>query len=234
MKSALALVAFVSLSALVVASPHDIVHQHRDAAPTNSADTCSGWVQKFRGKATFTASNNSSLDYCKQAPACGQYFTSGFTAAVNELAFGAQLNNGPGDACGRCFYVKPQWDPSEPDFKLPPGLGITVMVNNLCTNSSGSTPQTNLCGQTVSDRLNSFDKYMHFELCTPSGAWDAFYPGKQPRTMVGKYQEVPCTGSTTAWKGGQGTIFAEDSCMAPVNAPRWPKTACGNKGCPPP
>ncbi|KAF8479524.1 endoglucanase V-like protein [Russula ochroleuca] len=227
MKSALALVAYASLFTLVVASPHDIVHQHRDAARANSARTCSAaWEQKFRGTASFTASSSNSN--CKQAPACGESFSSGFTAAVNELAFGAQPNNGPGDACGRCFYVKPLEDPSESNVKLPSGLGITVKVNNLCTSSSGST--SNLCGQTVSHRSNELDLDVHFELCAPSGAWDAFYPGEQPRTMIGKFHEVSCD----EWEGSQGNSLWDGSCMAPANPPFWPKTACGNKGCAPP
>ncbi|KAF8479521.1 endoglucanase V-like protein [Russula ochroleuca] len=226
MKSSLALaIIFVPLSTLVVASPNGIVHRGcDDGAANNSKNKCGDWVQKPKGQASFTSAED-----CVLAPSCGQNFTSGFTAAVNELAFGS--NHSFGDACGRCFKITPTKDPFSPKFTGPFGNHIIVKVNNLCLphNDSGNASQPNWCGQTVSNPLNTFNMSMHFDLCAPSGASAAFFP--PPRlAMLGKFQEVSCN----EWKGSQGNPVWNGSCMAPANAPFWPATSCGNEGCPPP
>ena len=88
--------------------------------------------------------------------ACGVNFTSGFTSAVNELAFGS--NHSFGDACGRCFQITPTADPFNSSFQGPFGNTIIVKVNNLCLN--GPTSQHNWCGQTVSKPKNEFNASM--------------------------------------------------------------------------
>ncbi|KAI0690532.1 hypothetical protein BC835DRAFT_1417742 [Cytidiella melzeri] len=66
-----------------------------------------GYVQRASGTASFT-----------QYTGCGTpaYGTSasGFTAAVDQLAFGAAPGSGAGDACGRCFAITGIEDPSLP------------------------------------------------------------------------------------------------------------------------
>ena len=69
-----------------------------------------------------------------------------------------------------------------------------------------------------------------FDICAPQGAptdtWSKFYPFDD-KPMIGKFHEVPCS----QWTGSEGISISKDSCMAPADAPRWPKhSACGNKG----
>ena len=61
--------------------------------------------------------------------ACG-YTGSGFTAAINQLAYGAPPGLGPGDACGRCFQLTGTKDPYSPDY-AGPFKSIVVKVTNL-------------------------------------------------------------------------------------------------------
>ena len=61
--------------------------------------------------------------------ACGKT-GSGFTAAMNQLAFGAPPGLGPGDACGRCFSLTGTADPFSPAF-TGPFHSIVVKVTNL-------------------------------------------------------------------------------------------------------
>ncbi|KAI0286107.1 endoglucanase V-like protein, partial [Russula aff. rugulosa BPL654] len=202
MKSALLLV-LASLSSLVV------------VACQNATCDPNGWVQNPSGCATFTSAHNCAT------PSCGVNFTSGFTAAVNELAFGS--NHSFGDACGRCFNITPTADLFAANFSGPFGNSIIVNVNNLCVNHAGS--QHNFCGQTVSNPKNDFGESMHFDLCDLTGASQAFFPpGRQ--AMRGTFQEVSCT----LWQGSTGTPIWNGSCMAPQDAPFWPTPACGNRG----
>ena len=85
--------------------------------------------------------------------ACGQ-IVNGYSAAVNELAFGA--NSAAGGACGRCFEITPTSDPYSPSFTGPFGNTIVVKVNDLCPASGNNQ----WCGQSVSNPLNSFGKPM--------------------------------------------------------------------------
>jgi hypothetical protein len=167
-------------------------------------------------------------------------FTSGFTSAVNELAFGS--NHSFGDACGRCFQITPTADPFNSSFQGPFGNTIIVKVNNLCLNNNAS--QHNWCGQTVSHPKNEFNVSMQcvltfsirtwsadiktnrsFDLCDLSGSSQAFFPTGR-LAMIGDYQEVSCT----LWKGSAGTPLWNGSCVADENAAFWPTPACGNEG----
>ena len=102
--------------------------------------------------------------------ACGVNFTSGFTSAVNELAFGA--NNSYGDACGRCFRITPTEDPFDLSYEGPFGNTIIVKVNNLCIKHP--VEEYNWCGQTVSHPKNDFNVSMQYVLL-PSRAWYVLY-----------------------------------------------------------
>ena len=61
--------------------------------------------------------------------ACGKT-GSGFTAAMNQLAFGAPPGLGAGDACGRCFSLTGNKDPFSPAF-TGPFNSIVVKVTDL-------------------------------------------------------------------------------------------------------
>lgn len=81
------------------------------------------WVQRASGSASFTQYSGCG------APACGKT-ASGFTAAVNQLMFGASPGLGPGDACGRCFSVTATADPFSPAY-MGPFHTIVVKVTDL-------------------------------------------------------------------------------------------------------
>ena len=57
--------------------------------------------------------------------ACGIAAT-GYTAAINQLSFGAAPGDGAGDACGRCFRLTGSADPYSPSYTgpwVPPAIG---------------------------------------------------------------------------------------------------------------
>ena len=90
---------------------------------------------------------------CSIPVACGKT-ASGYTAAMNQLAFGASSGQGAGDACGRCFSVAGSVDPHSPDNKGP-FKSIVVKVTDMCS-AQGHNAQW--CGQTVSNPTNSFNQ----------------------------------------------------------------------------
>ena len=61
--------------------------------------------------------------------ACGKS-ASGFTAAMNQLAFGAPPGLGAGDACGRCFLLTGTADPYSPAY-TGPFYSIVAKVTDL-------------------------------------------------------------------------------------------------------
>lgn len=61
--------------------------------------------------------------------ACGKT-GSGFTAAINQLAFGSAPGLGAGDACGRCFALTGTADPFSPAY-TGPFHSIVVKVTDL-------------------------------------------------------------------------------------------------------
>ena len=102
------------------------------------------YVQKSSGSASFTmysgcGSPGDDDNHCSYLGrpvtelfltiACGMT-GSGFTAAINQLAFGAPPGLGPGDACGRCFSLTGTADPYSPAF-TGPFNSIVVKVTNL-------------------------------------------------------------------------------------------------------
>jgi hypothetical protein len=62
--------------------------------------------------------------------ACGISAGSGFTAAINQLAYGAPPGMGAGDACGRCFRLTGTGDPYTPSY-AGPFHSIVVKATNL-------------------------------------------------------------------------------------------------------
>jgi hypothetical protein len=154
----------VFLSTFAFAS-HGIVHQHRCTSEVDTtASTNDGWGQAHSGNASFTEywGCNTPCKLCVYFrglvlhrvhadrdvffAACG-ITTSGYTAAVNTFAFGA--NSASGDACGRCFNITSNEDPYSPSYSGP-FKSIVVRVSNLCPINSNEE----WCGQTASKPLN--------------------------------------------------------------------------------
>ena len=187
MKSAVALT-LALLSAFAVAS-HGVVHHHRRQCSTagmgsNSGEpNANGWHQVAQGSASFTVYSGCQ-EPCKLCgvyfrdlalhkahadprhglcffPACGGRISSGYTAAVNTLSFGATSSFG--DACGRCFSITPTKDPYSPDYTGPFGNTIVVKVNDLCPISGNAE----WCSQTQEDSLNQFGEPMQCVLAFP-------------------------------------------------------------------
>lgn len=106
--------------------------------------TIGGYVQKSSGSASFTVysgggpgGDNSPLPsrtrpYADsfETIACGIPVITGYTAAINQLAFGAPGGQGAGDACGRCFFLNGTKDPYSPDY-AGPFYSIVVKVTDL-------------------------------------------------------------------------------------------------------
>ena len=86
--------------------------------------------------------------------ACGYSASSGFTAAINQLSYGAPGGVGPGDACGRCFAVTATADPYSPNYTGPFGQTIVVKVTDLCPVDGNEV----WCGQQNGNPLNQFGK----------------------------------------------------------------------------
>ncbi|KAH9066238.1 endoglucanase V-like protein [Lactarius vividus] len=120
--------------------------------------TMGDYVQNPSGTASFTF--YSGCNY----PACGKT-ASGYTAAMNQLAFGAPSGLGAGDACGRCFKITGCADPYSPSNEGP-FKSIIVKVTDMCPVQGNEQ----WCGQTLSNTTNSFGQSVHFDLCQESGA----------------------------------------------------------------
>ncbi|ETW79013.1 glycoside hydrolase family 45 protein [Heterobasidion irregulare TC 32-1] len=123
-----------------------------------------GYVQNSSGSASFTMYSGCG------SPACGKT-ASGFTAAINQLAFGSGPGLGPGDACGRCFSLTGQADPYSPAF-TGPFKTVIVKVTDLCPVSGNEE----WCGQSTSATTNQHGAPFHFDLCEDTGAAAAFFP----------------------------------------------------------
>jgi EXPB1-like domain 1 len=123
-----------------------------------------GYVQNAADAASFTVYSGCGT------PACGVTAT-GFTAAINQLSFGAAGGEGAGDACGRCFAISGTADPYSPSFAGPFST-IVVKVTDLCPVGGNA----DWCEQTQANPLNKHGQPVHFDLCSDSGAAAAFFP----------------------------------------------------------
>jgi hypothetical protein len=109
----------------------------------NAGKTANKYLQQPSGSASFTmysgCGSGGNDNHCSHPGrpvtelfliiACGKT-TSGFTAAMNQLAFGASPGLGPGDACGRCFSLTGTADPYSAAY-TGPYYSIVVKVTNL-------------------------------------------------------------------------------------------------------
>ncbi|KAF8889343.1 endoglucanase V-like protein [Infundibulicybe gibba] len=157
-----------------------------------------GYIQNPSGAASFTMYSGCG------APACGKS-ASGFTAAINQLAFGSPPGLGAGDACGRCFSVTGTADPFSPAF-TGPFHTIVVKVTDLCPVSGNQE----WCGQSTSNQNNQHGKPFHFDICEDTGGSSAFFPSGHG-ALTGTFTEVSCS-------------------QCGETAGNWPAVGCGNKG----
>ena len=104
----------------------------------------------FRDNSGFRSLNHNNLLACGVAG-------SGFTAALNQLTFGAAPGAGPGDACGRCFSLTANKDPFSPSF-TGPFHTIVVKVTDLCPVAGNEE----WCGQTTSNPLNQHSEPVQY------------------------------------------------------------------------
>ncbi|KAI0287817.1 hypothetical protein BC826DRAFT_1042101 [Russula brevipes] len=156
--------------------------------------------------------------------------TSGYTAAANELAFGARRSHG--DACGRCFKITATADPYSSEYKGP--FGNTIITVSHPVNQYNMTMQY-VVASPLSFAFGLCDKFwekkiVSFDLCSDSGASAAFFP-KNRGAMVGVYEEVSCN----QWAGSAGQKLWNGACLAPKDTAFWPSMSgsCGNEDNPP-
>ncbi|KAJ7065205.1 endoglucanase V-like protein [Mycena amicta] len=185
-----------------------VLHSALAAAP-------GGYIQvPGPGNASFTMYSG-----CQQ-PACGVAST-GFSAAINQLAFGSVPGLGPGDACGRCFSLTGNHDPFSPAFTGPFGQSIIVKITDMCPVAGNAE----WCGQTATSDTNQFNMPVHFDICEDTGGSAIFFPSGHG-ALTGTFQEVSCS----LWKGSDGGSLFNGACIIGENAPLWPSIGCGNQG----
>jgi len=172
-----------------------------------------GYVQSASGTASFTHYSGCG------SPACGKT-ASGYTAAINQLAFGSAAGAGAGDACGRCFAVTGKADPYSPGY-TGPFKSIVVKVTDLCPVNGN----VEWCGQTQSNHNNAHGQPFHFDICDDTGGSNAFFPSGHG-ALTGTFQEVSCS----QWSGSDGGALWTGACLSGESAGNWPATGCGNKG----
>ncbi|TDL23794.1 endoglucanase V-like protein [Rickenella mellea] len=172
-----------------------------------------GYIQSPSGTASFTYYYG-----CGQA-GCGKTAT-GYTAAINQLAFGSVPGLGPGDACGRCFSITAHQDPYSPAF-TGPFKTIVVKVTDMCPVNGNQE----WCGQTQANPKNQHGMQSHFDVCVDTGGANAFFPSGHG-ALTGTFQEVSCS----KWSGSDGPALWTGGCLSGETAPLWPSTGCGNKG----
>ncbi|KZS94519.1 endoglucanase V-like protein [Sistotremastrum niveocremeum HHB9708] len=180
-------VLLLALSSSVISSPLDLEER-----------ATGGYIQNPSGTASFTYYSGCG------SPACGIAASSGYTAAISQLAFGSTPGSGAGDACGRCFSLTGQADPYSPSY---------------------TGPFHSIVVKTVANPENQYQKPVHFDLCQDTGASNVFFPSGHG-ALTGTYTEVPCS----QWSGHDGSPLWTGACLSGETAPIWPSTGCGNKG----
>lgn len=123
--------------------------------------------------------------------ACAFYTYPGYSAAVSQNLYGVGPGAGAGPACGTCWLLTGQTDSSGNTLSNA-GTNIVVMVNNLCP-AQGNP----LCSQNGLSGTNQYGANVNFDLCSDSGAQQAFFGNSGVGLAVGTAQQVDCS----AWKG---------------------------------
>ena len=108
----------------------------------------------------------------EKLPACGPNAKTtvgtGF-AATNRLNYeaGGNVVNGIGQGCGTCWHLQPQENPF-PSNGNRFGTPVVVKINDECADGG-------YCDQTAASPNTLYQKELHFDLCTVSGAADQFF-----------------------------------------------------------
>ncbi|KAG7440465.1 uncharacterized protein BT62DRAFT_938001 [Guyanagaster necrorhizus] len=145
----------------------------------------------------------------------------GYSAAMNQLAFGSSSGLGAGDACGRCFAITGTEDPYSTSYSGP-FYSIIVKVTDLCPVSGNEE----WCGQTQSDLTNEWGMPFHFDICEDTGGSAAFFPSGHG-ALTGTFEEVDCS----EWTGSDGSSLWIGACLDGECATFWPTVdGCGNQG----
>ncbi|KAI9653128.1 MAG: hypothetical protein M1831_006212 [Alyxoria varia] len=132
--------------------------------------------------------------------ACGTPNQSGYTAALSESQFGVGPGAGAGPACGKCYQLTIDSDSSGAPMEKKT---ITVTVNNLCP-VQGNAEWCQV--------PNQHGAGIHFDLCSDTGAADAFFTGS--KAGLGTAEEVSCGG------GGGGSQNSTESGGQQEQAPQ--------------
>ncbi|THH30115.1 hypothetical protein EUX98_g4074 [Antrodiella citrinella] len=172
-----------------------------------------GYVQAPSGSASFTMYTGYG------SPACGKSAT-GYTAAINQLAFGSEPGMGAGDACGRCFALTGTADPYSPAYTGPFNT-IVVKVTEMCPVANN----VEFCGQTTSSPNNQHGVPFNFDIFEDTGGAAAFFPSGHG-ALTGTFTEVSCS----LWSGSDGDALWNGACLAGETAGLWPAVGCGNQG----
>ncbi|KIY02756.1 uncharacterized protein Z520_01221 [Fonsecaea multimorphosa CBS 102226] len=119
--------------------------------------------------------------------ACFFYTYPGFSAAVSQNLYGAGPGQGQGPACGTCWKLVGETD-SSGNALSNAGTSIVVMINNLCP--ADGNP---LCAQNGLSGTNQYGANVNFDLCSDSGASEAFFGNSGVGLAVGTATQVDCS-----------------------------------------
>jgi len=123
--------------------------------------------------------------------ACAFYTYPGFSAAVSQNVYGVGPGAGAGPACGTCWKLVGETDSSGNPLSNA-GTSIVVMVNNLCP-AQGNP----LCAQNGLSGTNQYGANVNFDLCSDSGAQEAFFGNSGVGLAIGSATQVDCS----EWSG---------------------------------
>jgi hypothetical protein len=119
--------------------------------------------------------------------ACGFFTQPGFSAAASQNLFGVGPGAGAGPACGTCWKLTGETDSSGNKLSNA-GTSIVVMVNNLCP-AQGNP----LCSQSGLTGTNQYGANVNFDLCSDSGASNAFFGNSGVGLAIGTAVQVSCS-----------------------------------------
>lgn len=109
----------------------------------------------------------------------------------SQNIFGVGPGAGAGPACGTCWKLTGETD-SSGNALSNSGTSIVVMVNNLCP-AQGNP----LCSQSGLTGTNQYGANVNFDLCSDSGAQEAFFGDSGVGLALGTATQVDCS----QWSG---------------------------------
>ncbi|KAL6240874.1 hypothetical protein RBB50_012289 [Rhinocladiella similis] len=161
--------------------------------PVKSTSPASGGGLTYKASMThYGAGDTFGSPNCNtNTAACGWYTYPGFSAAVSQNVFGVGPGAGAGPACGTCWKLVGETDSSGNKLSNA-GTSIVVMVNNLCP--ADGNP---LCSQNGLSGTNQYGANVNFDLCSDSGAQEAFFGNSGVGLAIGSATQVDCS----EWSG---------------------------------